>query len=216
MKSPRGLPRGDLFFAVWSMTNKTAENGCRRQPAPDSLYRLLEHVDRELAQHVQEQGCQFCLEGTLHRADYGRKPRGGPAHWEARHSFCCEREGCRRRHTPPSVRFLGRKVYVAFVVVLKTALHQGLNAARLAGWRIALPGIDRRTLERWRRWWRENVAASPFWKAARARFMPPVPEEQMPSGLCERFGIEAPDGVVTLLRFLAPITTVSAGTEVGM
>ena len=89
---------------------------------------MLEEVDRELAQRVQEQGCQFCLKGTLHRADYERKPRGGPAHWEERHSFCCDREGCRRRHTPPSVRFLGRKVYVAFVVVLKTSLHQGLNA----------------------------------------------------------------------------------------
>jgi hypothetical protein len=210
------LPRGDLFFAVWSVTNKAAENGCRRQPAPESLYRLLEHVDSELAQEVQEQGCQFCLEGTLHRADYDRKPRGGPAHWDERHSFCCDRDGCRRRHTPASVRFLGRKVYVAFVVVLKTALHQGLGAARLAALRIALPGLDRRTVERWRRWWREDFAGSPFWKAARARFMPPVPEEHLPLGLCERFEIDAPDGVVTLLRFLAPITAVSRGKSIGM
>jgi hypothetical protein len=114
------------------------------------------------------------------------------------------------------VRFLGRKVFVGFVVVLKTALHQGLNAGRLAHLRLALPGIDRRTLERWCRWWREHVATSPFWKAARARFLPTLPEEHLPLGLCERFGIDAPDGVVTLLRFLAPITTSGPVSEAGM
>lgn len=214
LKSPRGLPRGDLFFALSSVKQERAENGCRRQPAPESLYRLLEHVDSELAREVQEQGCRFCLEGTLHRADYERKPRGGPAHWDERHSFCCERDGCRRRHTPPSVRFLGRKVYVGFVVVLKAALHQGLDATRLARLRLALPQIERRTVERWRRWWRETFATSPFWKAARARFLPPIPEERLPPGLCERFGIDAPDGVVSLLRFLAPITTSGPVREV--
>lgn len=79
----------------------------------------------------------------MHRADYDRKPRGGPEHWSERHSFCCDQDGCRRRHTPPSVRFLGRKVYVGFVVVLKTALHQGLNAARLAQLRTVRPDSGR-------------------------------------------------------------------------
>jgi len=216
MKSPRGLPRGDLFFAVLSVNKKAAENGCRRQPAPQSLYRLLEHVDSELARQVREQGCQFCAEGALHRADYDRKPRGGSEEWTLRHSYCCDKEGCRKRHTPASVRYLGRKVYVAFVVVLMAALDQGLSPARWAGLRLVLPNIDRRTLERWRQWWRENFTASAFWMAARARFMPPVREEPMPLGLCERFKIDAPDGLVKLLRFLAPITTVSAGKEAGM
>ena len=216
MKSPRGLPRGDLFFAVSSVKQKAAENGCRRQPAPECLYRLLEHVDSELAQRVQGHGCQFCLEGTLHRADYERKPRGGPAHWDERHSFCCDQDDCRRRHTPPSVRFLGRKVYVGFVIVLRTAMGHGLSAWRIKQLGLVLPGIERRMLERWRRWWRENFVASPFWKAARARFMPPLSEEQLPLGLCERFGIESADRVVELLRFLAPITVVSKGKNPGM
>jgi hypothetical protein len=111
------------------------------------------------------------------------------------------------------VRFLGRKVYVGFVVVLKTALHQGLNGGRLAQLRLVLPEIDRRTLERWRQWWREHFVASPFWKAARARFAPPVPEDPLPLGLCERFPIDAPDGLMKLLRFLAPITAVSVVAE---
>lgn len=216
MKSPRGLPRGDLFSAVSSVTNKAAENGRRRQPAGRCLYRLLEYVDSELAQSVREKGCGCCSKGKLHRADYGRKPRGGPSAWTERYSFCCEREGCRRRHTPPSVRFLGRKVYVGFVVVLKAAMQHGLSARRVEQLGLVLPGIEGRTLERWRQWWRENFAASSFWKAARARFTPSLSPEDLPLGLCERFGIESADRVVELLRFLAPITTVSRGKNTGM
>jgi hypothetical protein len=36
--------------------------------------------------------------------------------------------------------------------------------------------IDSRTLKRWRQWWLDNFVHSSFWKAARARFMPPVCE----------------------------------------
>lgn len=216
MKSPRGLPRGDLFNALWCVNDKAAENGCRKQPADECLYRLLERVDEELAQGVREGGCVHCGEGTLHRADYQRKPRGGPESWTERHSFCCDRDGCRRRHTPPSVRFLGRKVYVGFLVVLKTALRQGLNPGRLAQLRRVVPEIDRRTVERWRQWWGEHFLATAFWKVARARFTPPLSSALLPLGLCERFPIDTPEGLVRLLRWLAPITTVSRLTEVAM
>ena len=217
MKSPRGLPRGDLFSPESVVKNKLEENGCRRQPADQCLYQLLENVDAEMAEAARSKGCLFCPEGTLHRADYDRKPRGGPESWDSRHSFCCDQDGCRRRHTPPSVRFLGRRVYVGFVVVLKTALHQGLNAARLAQLRTVLPQIDRRTVERWRQWWREHVVASAFWKAAQARLMsPPVRPTPLPLELCERFPIDTPDGLVKLLRWLSPMTTVSALAEVAM
>jgi len=216
MKSPRGLPRGDLSFAVSSVNPKAAENGCRSQPAPESLYRLLEYVDAQVAEALQDRGCVYCAAGKLHRANYERKARGGPESWSERHSFCCAQEGCRRRHTPPSVRFLGRKVYVGFVVVLQTAMRHGLSAWRVEQLGLVLPGIQRRTLERWRRWWRENFAASAFWKAARARFLPPLWAEQLPLGLCERFGMESADHVVDLLRFLAPITTVSMGKNPAM
>ncbi len=106
------------------------------------------------------------------------------------------------------MRFLARRVYVGFVIVLKTAMHQGLRAERIAQLGAVLPGIERRTLERWRRWWRENFAASPFWKAARARLAAPLSAEDLPLGLCDRFGIDSPDRLVDLLRFLSPITTI--------
>lgn len=216
MKSPRGLPRGDLFYALWVVSSKATENRCRKQPADQCLYQLLEGVDDELARRVWEGGCQYCSQGRLHQAGYARKPRGGPDRWAKRQSFCCDQDGCRRRHTPPSVRFLGRKVHVGFLVVLKTALCQGLNPGRLAQLRRVVPEIDRRTVARWRQWWAEHFLASAFWKAARARFTPPLSSAPLPLEFCERFCVDTPEGLVKLLRWLAPITTVSTVAEVAM
>lgn len=215
MKSPGSLLRGDLSFAVSSVKNVPANDRCQRQLADQALHRLLDHVDGELAEAVRIKGCQRGHSGKLHRANYERKPRGGPT-WEKRHSFCCDQEGCRRRHTPPSVRFLGRKVYVGFVVVLMTAMNQGLKPSRVQGLCAVLPTIERRTLERWRQWWLKTFAAGPFWKDARARFVPPLSEAHLPVSLCERFGLSQRNGLVELLRFLSPITTVSPGKDAGM
>ena len=66
------------------------------------------------AQEAAQSCCRACG-GKLHRADYPRKARGVPhklmEQWDRRYSFCSSTEGCRLRHTPVSVRFLGRKVY---------------------------------------------------------------------------------------------------------
>jgi hypothetical protein len=40
-------------------------------------------------------------------------------------------EGCRRRKTPPSLRFLGRKVFFSVVVVLVPVLREGPTPVRL-------------------------------------------------------------------------------------
>jgi hypothetical protein len=70
----------------------------------------------------------------LHSARYPRKPRGIryllDGAYESRFSFCCATEGCRHRTTPPSVRFLGRKVYLGVIVILMTALAHGLSTTR--------------------------------------------------------------------------------------
>ena len=138
------------------------------------LYEGLTQIDQELAEQVQAGGCLYCG-GKLHRGNYPRKPRGGPPEvmdgWAQRASFCCEREGCRKRHTPPSVRFLGRKVYVGVVVVLVAAMMHGANPRRVGQLQEAL-GIDARTLKRWRQWWLERFVHKSFWKAHRARFLP--------------------------------------------
>ena len=89
---------------------------------------MLLRLDQDLARTAQEQRCGRCG-GRLDRADYARKPRGvppelGPEH-AVRLSFCCATEGCRRRTTPPSLRFLGRRVFVGAAVVGITALADG-------------------------------------------------------------------------------------------
>lgn len=171
------------------------------------FFELLITVDDDLAEQVRPKGC--ACGGRLHRADYPRKPRGGPAGLSAdpekRRSFCCDRDGCRRRTTPPSLRFLGRRVYFGVVVVLITAMTHGTTPRRAAELRAQL-GIDRRTLARWRRWWQEHFPGSAFWREQRARFSPPVSADGLPGALVDRFAPQGdPSGVVSLLRFLAPL-----------
>jgi len=183
--------------------DKQEEKVCQSHLANEQLHQLLEQVDADLAEAARQGPCRYCG-GKLHRADYDRKPRGGPQ-WDQRSSFCCAQEGCRRRLTPASVRFLGRRVYAGVVVVLVSALSHGLSATRVQRLREAL-GIDRRTLERWRQWWLETFVQSPFWKAARGRLMPPVDPARLPWPLWERFEAHFQNGVVKLLQFLAPLT----------
>ncbi len=193
------------------MNKKNEENLCQCYLAERSVYELLEKCDADLAAKCRLNGCLKCEEGKLHRADYERKPRGGPKDPEGpkeayRASFCCDQEGCRKRHTPPSVRFLGRKVYWGVVVVLVSAMQHGIKPARVQVLREQL-GIDRRTMERWRTWWLETFVQSPFWKEARARFMPLLCEKTLPCSLWDAFRIDRLDRLLDLLRFLRPITT---------
>jgi hypothetical protein len=87
------------------------------------------------------------------------------------------------------VRFLGRRVYAGLVVVLITAMIHGLKPARVRHIRETLQ-IDSRTLKRWRQWWLDNFVRSSFWKAARARFMPPVCEQTLPMSLWLSFELQ--------------------------
>jgi hypothetical protein len=48
---------------------------------------------------------------------------------------------------------------------------------------------------------------SPFWKEAKARWMPPLCENSMPSSLCEAFKAERRDRLLDLLKFLRPLTS---------
>lgn len=178
-----------------------------------SLYDVLLKIDLDLAASTRAGGCAACG-GRLHSARYPRKPRGGPDHlgpeYERRLSFCCAADGCRQRATPASVRFLGRRVYLGAVVVLVTAMTHGVTPRRAAELQELL-GVKRRTLERWRSWWRGAFVASPFWRSERGRFMPPLAAGALPGSLLERFGVEVATRVTKALQFLAPITTSSPG-----
>ena len=207
----RGLLCEGFFSPIYVLKNRLEENWCQCHLADQHLFQLLEKVDADLTEQKRQEGCLLCG-GTLHRSDYDRKPRGGPQ-WDTRFSLCCARVGCRRRHTPPSVRFLGRRVYAGLVVVLVSAMIHGLKPPRVQRLREVL-GIDRRTLERWRQWWLGLFVGSSFWREARARFMPPLCPKTLPLSLCLSFAVEdRRDRLLDLLRFLAPITTPTAWKE---
>ena len=195
------------------MSKRYGESWCQKHLADQELFQLLEKVDADLTAGARSKGCLLCG-GKLHRSDYDRKPRGGPQ-WNMRFSLCCAREGCRRRQTPPSVRFMGRRVYAGLVVVLVSAMLHGLKPERVELLREAL-NIDRRTLERWRQWWLVTFVDSSFWREVRARFMPPLCLKTVPLSLCESFEVERRDRLLDLLKFLAPITTPAAWKELVM
>lgn len=174
------------------------------------LYDLLLRIDEELAAQARAEGCR--CGGRLHSACYRRKPRGAPLAlgegYDRRLSFCCAEDRCRRRTTPPSVRFLGRKVYLGAVVVLVSTLRQGANPRRVRVLQ-EMFGVGERTLRRWRQWWQRIFVEGSFWRGARGRFMPTIAAQELPRALAERFGADASGGLCRLLRFLSPITTAS-------
>ena len=176
------------------------------------FYQFLFRIDEAIATEVQSGGCSHCG-GVLHSAGYPRKPRGLrsalDASYSIRLSFCCAREGCRRRNTPPSVRFLGRKAYLGVIVILVSALEQGLSRKRR---KQLIEQLDLwpQTLARWRQWWQQTFAVSRCWQAARGHFIPPVAVGQLPGALLGRLnGVDLRHRLCLLLRLLAPVTTTS-------
>jgi hypothetical protein len=173
--------------------------------AKTSLFQVLQEIDEAVARATR---CRRCpCGGPLHVGNYPRKPRGGPAGlpegYEIRFSFCCGREGCRRRMTPPSVRFMGRRWYVAVAMLVTSALSLAPHARpylALRRWQEGRPAV--RTVERWRTWWRDRFSRTAFWQANRGRFSLPPNPSRLPLALVKHF-----DDLVDCLRFLSPIST---------
>lgn len=165
----------------------------------DNFFKQLDDEDARVAAEVKSAGCPDCG-GRLDRADYPRKPRGGEVRkageiFERRRSLCCSREGCRHRSTPPSLVFLGRRVYLAITIVL-------------AAWRMAVPSSPpQRTVKRWRCWFAE-LRSTRWWSTARARLSPSVePAEILPAAIIERVQRRSlSDALVSALRLFSSAT----------
>jgi hypothetical protein len=169
-------------------------------------------IDKKFATEAWEAGCP--CGGRLDRADYPRKPRGGPKglprEYTYRLSFCCRREGCRKRVTPPSVRFLGRKVYFAAVVILVAAMRQGPTPRRVQELRRWFGDVDARTIARWQVFWRDQFPQTSFWKVARGQLALLAELATLPLALLAAFfrdGDSDPqESWGQLLVFLSPMT----------
>jgi hypothetical protein len=178
-------------------------------PRTARFWPFLRAVDQDLAEETRKKGCP--CGGRLHSANYPRKPRGTPAQLPEqeclRLSFCCDRDGCRKRVTPPSVRFLGPKVYLGAVAILISSMRQESTPRRVRELSARF-GADPRTIARWQVFWRERFPRTPFWKTARALLVPVVEVLCLPYSLVAAFLTRHHRcrGWTLLLRFLSPIT----------
>jgi hypothetical protein len=167
-------------------------------------------IDAAIVERAAKEPCRDCG-GPLHRGDYPRKPRGGllaiaGEAFGRRFSLCCGREGCRHRVTPPSVRFLGRRVYVGAVVILVSAVALAVATASAV---TRTTGVPARTTRRWLRWWRGPFTTTAPFVDLSARLVPAPDRCRLPTSLLERLGRNRTSCLAKLMTWLAPITTTS-------
>lgn len=182
---------------------------CHTTLLDSKFVEFLVRTDDKMAEEMRADRCRQCGK-ALHLNSFPRKPRGMPPEWTTKYfnyrlSFACS--ACSTRHTPPSVRFLEHRVYLAFAVILTCAVRAGLTEFRMKELteRIQVP---RQTLERWCIWWQQTFAKSAFFKIERGRFKPlQIDEAALPASLLLRFGGEdLCSRLQGLLRFLAPLS----------
>ena len=173
------------------------------------FFALLHQLDEELSQKSRQSRCPYCG-GPLHQSNYQRKPRGVsetvPEEYLLRFSNCCGRPECRCRVLPPSVKFLGRRIYWGGIILVAMALRQ----RRPNGWTarkvmLALE-IPEKTLSRWAQYWREIFPESPRWKELRGKVIAVVQDTELPGALLDYFlqdNAPEEEALVGCLRFLA-------------
>jgi hypothetical protein len=171
------------------------------------FFERLTMIDAAIAAAVAAGCCPACG-GPLHQGNYMRKPRGGllavaGEDCMIRFSLCCGVEGCRKRATPPSVRFLGRRVYLGAVVIVGSIFARALKVAEQFR---QSSGVPARTTRRWLAWWRGPFITTEVFLAACDR-MVGVDVEALPASIVARFPGSPAEKVRTMLAMLAPLTT---------
>lgn len=174
------------------------------------FFNILMGLDEAIVERAAIEPCADCG-GPLYRGDYPRKPRGGllakaAETFTRRFSLCCGRDGCRHRATPPSFRFLGRRVYVGAVVIVASVAALAMATAAVA---VRATGVPARTTRRWLRWWRGPFATSAPFVNLSARLLPAPSRQKLPTSVLERLVGDYEARVTELLRWLAPLTTAS-------
>ena len=180
------------------------------------VWSWLEEVDRAEAERCRQSGCRHCG-GTLHISTFPRKPyRLALPLWgedaPRRFSFCCSE--CRRRETPASVRFFGRRFYVGalFLVASALALRGGVRLSTISRkWKIPMM-----TLRRWRQWWREAFETTPGWRDKQGDLVMEPGADPLCVVLRRMAGARFAERLLRSLVWFKPWTgrcTLAAGTE---
>jgi hypothetical protein len=173
-----------------------------------TFFHFLYKCDQQIAEEYCKKSCIYCNKGILHVANYQRKPKGVPKNvsscFSKKFSFCCNVEGCRKRTTPPSMRFMGRKVYVGMVILLVFTL--GERTSSKIDQLMVLTGVNlpEETLRRWQYWW-GKLPFTDIWKQYGLGAM--IKPKKLPLSLLECFEGSAREKLIHLLFFLSPLTT---------
>jgi hypothetical protein len=172
------------------------------------FFEALLQADEEFVRQAVLGGCLWCGEGRLHRSDFDRKPRGAliapsGVDFVVRFSLCCSSEGCRRRSTPPSLRFLGRRVYLGAVVIVASVVAWAL---RVSGESQRVTGVPVRTLRRWLGWWQGPFLSTEVFVTVCARLVG-VAVEHLPASIVSQLPGSPAEQVRAMLEVLAPLTT---------
>lgn len=170
---------------------------------------FLNSIDQELALEAQKKGCPGCGH-KLHQANYPRSPVGifpqFRNQYDARLSFCCEE--CRKRITPPSVRFFGRRWYPGPLFIFISALMRRISEYALAQIKRRFGiSVSESTWKRWKIWWRESFMKTLFWKQNKG-LVPQAVETQrfFPRTLLDVFKGTIEEKMCFLLKFLSPLS----------
>ena len=171
------------------------------------FYNSLLALDRIIAEQVQQSRCQLCY-GNLHQSHYLRKPRGVPdgvhSDYSIRFSYCCGTEGCRKRFTPPSMRFLSRKVYSSVIIFLVFLLKSKTDELKVEELNLLLgTSLSVETVRRWRNFWVREVSQTHIWK--RAAFSD-VMAQTLPASLLAQFQQVLNTPLEMALRWILPLT----------
>jgi hypothetical protein len=106
---------------------------------------------------------------------------------------------------PPSLRFLGRRVYVGALVIAASILER---LRRATGAARPPTGVPSRTVRRWLTWWQGLFLSSEVFVAIRARLID-VAVDALPTSIFDRLTGGADERMRTMLLLLAPLTTCS-------
>ena len=171
------------------------------------FYNSLLALDRLIAEQVQQSRCQRC-HGTLHQSHYLRKPRGVPdgvhSDYPIRFSYCCGTEGCRKRFTAPSMRFLSRKVYSSVIIFLVFLLKSKTDELKVEELNLLLgTSLSVETVRRWRNFWVKEVSQSHTWK--RTAFSH-VMAQALPASLLNVFQQDLSTSLKKALKWILPLT----------
>ena len=174
-----------------------------------SFWLLLSDIDEKIAHFYHQLPCFYCAK-RMYWGNYPRKPRGLPPMAEDifafRYGHCCS--GRRRRRTPPSARFLGRRVYVASFIMMIFCPDTSNDNDHMKLVDSVSVGMDLITPIRWISWWSLDIPVSSIWKKICGLLGINISNEFLPHFISHQFAkknINAEKAVLALLEFLAPI-----------